>query len=172
MRNLIVSLKELDQRIVIDLVLQRKRSIDRSMILLTMLGDGKLWIALALIVLFVDKEVLLFYRLAIGLLMEVSIYKVLKNVCSRPRPFQRFESISCLLQPPDLYSFPSGHTAAAFVVAILIGSFYGMLLFPFLVLASLIGFSRIYLGAHYPSDVLAGAVLGSCCAELVRWWIV
>src|ERR1051325_4163143 len=157
MRSVIVSLKELDQRIVIDLVPQRRRSVDRSMILLTMLGDGKLWLILGLIILFIDKEVLLFSRLAIGLFMEVSIYKILKNVCSRPRPFQRFETISCLLQPPDLYSFPSGHTAAAFVVAVLIGSFYGALLFPFLMLACLIGFSRIYLGVHYPSDVLAGA---------------
>ena len=97
MRNLIVSLKELDQRIVIDLVPQRRRSVDRSMILLTMLGDGKLWLVLGLLILFIDTEVLLFSRLAIGLFMEVSIYKILKNVCSRPRPFQRFETISICL---------------------------------------------------------------------------
>jgi undecaprenyl-diphosphatase len=171
MRNLLVTLKELDQRIVIDLVPQRKRHIDRSMILLTRLGDGWLWLALALFILTVQKEILLFYRLTVGLFLEVSLYKVLKSLCSRQRPFQRFENVSCLLPPPDAYSFPSGHTAAAFVVAVTIGTFYSAVLAPFLFFALLIGFSRIYLGAHYPSDVLAGAAIGTCFAELVRWCI-
>ena len=67
-----------------------------------------------------------------------------------------------LITPPTDYSFPSGHTAASFAVGVLLfrklPKRYGI---PALVLAALIGFSRLYLGVHYPSDVLAGALLGT-----------
>lgn len=81
---------------------------------------------------------------------------------ARSRPYDCIRGLIPLITPPTDYSFPSGHTAASFAVGVLLfrklPKRYGI---PALVLAALIGFSRLYLGVHYPSDVLAGALLGT-----------
>ena len=81
---------------------------------------------------------------------------LLKHLIARSRPYD------CILGLIPLITYPSGHTAASFAVGALLfrklPKRYGI---PALVLAALIGFSRLYLGVHYPSDVLAGALLGT-----------
>ena len=64
-----------------------------------------------------------------------------------------------LVENPDLYSFPSGHTSAATAVAVAMAG-YGSLTMLLVALACGVGVSRVYLGAHYPADVVAGAVGG------------
>ena len=87
---------------------------------------------------------------------------LLKHLIARSRPYDCILGLIPLITPPTDYSFPSGHTAASFAVGALLfrklPKRYGI---PALVLAALIGFSRLYLGVHYPSDVLAGALLGT-----------
>lgn len=87
---------------------------------------------------------------------------LLKHLIARSRPYDCIRGLIPLITPPTDYSFPSGHTAASFAVGVLLfrklPKRYGI---PALVLAALIGFSRLYLGVHYPSDVLAGALLGT-----------
>jgi undecaprenyl-diphosphatase len=82
----------------------------------------------------------------------------------RERPFIRFGEIRCTTAPLDRYSFPSGHTLHAVSFAILYGSFVPQLLWILVPFALLIGLSRVVLGLHYPSDVLAGAALGALLA--------
>lgn len=102
--------------------------------------------------------------------LDLLLYFILKKNIGRPRPYRKFEGVRFLIAPPDEFSFPSGHTAAAFLVAALVSVSFPFLSAPFLVWAALVGFSRVYLGVHYPTDVLVGMVLGLCCAGAGLWW--
>lgn len=141
---------------------RRRRGFDASMRWITHLGDGPLWGALAFGLAFVEEGgVTLLLRLALAYGLELGVYTVAKKNITRRRPFADLPWVTGLVLPPDEYSFPSGHTAAAFVMTVVGGSMFPILL-PFLLgLALLIGGSRIYLGVHYPTDVLAGALLGT-----------
>jgi undecaprenyl-diphosphatase len=92
--------------------------------------------------------------------VELTAYKLMKKVVKRPRPFRVLDGFVHLIVPSDFFSFPSGHTAGAFVVALSVAHYYPWLAIPAYLWAGLVGFSRIYLGVHYPTDVLAGACLG------------
>lgn len=129
----------------------------------TRAGDGWLWGTLAF-TLWMLGDARRFAAIATGCLASIAsvvIYVVLKRCTGRTRP--------CLLEPhnwaqvlpPDQYSFPSGHTMTAFAIAAAVGLFYPALLCMLLPCALLIGISRIMLGMHFLSDVVAGALMGT-----------
>jgi undecaprenyl-diphosphatase len=126
------------------------------------LGDGSLWVATGIYLLALNQDnsrlVALAAAMAVGL--SILLFKAVKNLIGRPRPFESWQALSCIMAPPDKFSFPSGHTMTAFAVwgALFIG--LPGLSHIYLAIAVLIGLSRIFLGLHYPSDVLAGALLG------------
>lgn len=111
--------------------------------------------------------------LAALFLSSVAVF-VLKYVVAEPRPFLTLPNIDLLTIESD-YSFPSGHVASSFVAATVLGLKYSFmargkkckLIYPLLAFASLIGFSRIYIGVHYPLDVIFGAIIGVICALIV-----
>lgn len=137
----------------------------------TKLGDvGLLWIALSLAMLCFKKTrkagVLGLLALAAGTLCT---NVVLKHLVGRERPWLTVEGLRYLVVERDPNSFPSGHTCAAFAAA---GAWYAFLPKKWmavtgLVLAALMGLSRLYVGVHFPSDVLAGALVG-----LFSAWVV
>lgn len=86
---------------------------------------------------------------------------ILKPFVARIRPCDINTAVHLLVPRPDDFSFPSGHTGASFAATSALYFSRSRLRFPALVSAVLIGFSRLYLYVHYPTDVLAGAVLGS-----------
>lgn len=98
--------------------------------------------------------------LLLALLIERPVYFILKNGFKRNRPQAALKDFQSLVTPSDQFSFPSGHTSAAFLVAVISGVFIPILLFPLLFWAALVGLSRIVLGVHFPTDTVVGMVLG------------
>ena len=97
---------------------------------------------------------------------------VLKHLVARPRPWLTVEGLNFLVVENDPNSFPSGHTCAAFAAA---GVWFRTLprkwmQWTAVVLAALMGFSRLYVGVHFPSDVVAGCLVGLLCAWLA--WLL
>ncbi|MDX1341868.1 MAG: phosphatase PAP2 family protein [Reinekea sp.] len=95
---------------------------------------------------------------------ERLIYFVLKNSCRRNRPADAISGFHSFIVPSDKFSFPSGHTSAAFLFTVLASSQFPALL-PFLLFWSVwVALSRVFLGVHFPTDTVVGAVLGSSVA--------
>lgn len=88
------------------------------------------------------------------------VVRVLKRRTERPRPYLVLAGSRSVAAPLPDYSFPSGHTAASFALATVLGGFWPSWAGLWLAAAFLVGVSRTYLGHHYPSDVLVGALLG------------
>ena len=103
--------------------------------------------------------------MAVALLMERFLYFVLKNVCKRDRPPAAL-NIKSFIIPSDRFSFPSGHTSAAFLMATLLGWYFPMLLPSLMTWAVLVGMSRVILGVHFPTDTLIGGLMGISMALL------
>jgi undecaprenyl-diphosphatase len=130
--------------------------------LLTRAGDGKTWAAagLALLATRAPLGVHLGLRLAAATTGATILSQGLKRSLTRARPDVAIAGFEPLAENPDRFSFPSGHTAAAFAVAVAFAGEPAGLGPLALLLATGIGLSRVYLGAHYPLDVAAGGVLG------------
>jgi undecaprenyl-diphosphatase len=126
-------------------------------------GDGPLYVAIAALI-YVTEPInyLLFIKVGLlAFLIELPCFVFLKAAIRRDRPFVQLPGSVSVIQPSDKFSMPSGHTAAAFLMAGLISYFYVEYVFLVYLWAMAIGTSRVVLGVHYPSDILAGALLGS-----------
>ena len=131
-------------------------------------GDGHLYAVLALaLYFFADINGRSFISAGLlAFLIEIPAFMGLKQLIRRERPFAQLSGCSCAIQPSDKFSMPSGHTAAAFLMAGLINNFYPEYAALAYFWASCIGASRVLLGVHYPGDIVAGALLGSSCTLL------
>ena len=121
-----------------------------------------MWIAIALALALLWRRPSLFVQVTVAVLVADGLTALIKQVVPRHRPFEH------QLGPSErTHSFPSGHTATAFAGATMLSAFVPRYRAAFYALACLIGFSRLYNGVHYPTDVLAGAVLGWLTALLL-----
>lgn len=146
----------------------RQGILDPLVCLYTRLGNsGMLWIVLSIAMLCYKPTrkagALSITAMLLGLLCT---NVVLKHLVARPRPWLDVAGLIPLVNEPDPNSFPSGHTCAAFAAAL---SWWRTLPKKWMrtagvVLAVCMGLSRLYVGVHYPSDVLAGALVGALCA--------
>ncbi len=135
-------------------------------------NSGMLWIALSLLLLCFRKTrragVLALAGMALNFLV---VNVVIKHLVARPRPWLVVEELEILLFEPDPNSFPSGHTSAACAFAAALCCELDRTWVRVLVVcaALFMGWSRIYVAVHFPSDVLCGAVIGTLCGLAAVW---
>ena len=110
------------------------------------------------------------YEMGAALLLTAAVTMGVKGIVRRPRPWAAYPGELECLQPVPSHSFPSGHTSFAFSAATSLTLAYPRwyVALPAYLWAGAVGYSRMYVGAHYPSDVIAGAILGTACAATVR----
>lgn len=131
-------------------------------------GDGAFWYALIAVILLAEGADGLrpsLHMLAAGFAGTVC-YKLIKGKASRPRPYEVSQLIAPGIPPLDRFSFPSGHTLHAVVFSMVALGYYPMLAWLLLPFTLLVGMSRVILGLHYPTDVLAGAAIGALIASM------
>ncbi len=145
--------------------------LDQIMPVITNLGTGGLiWLVWCALLFFFGKAqgkqvaVITLVALVFSYLL---CQEWIKALVARPRPFVGLEDIIILVPPEQSYSFPSGHTATSFACAYVIAKLWPTQKWLPVVIALAIGFSRIYVGVHYPTDVLFGALFGIICGEVV-----
>lgn len=129
-------------------------------------GDGWLWYAMGLVILLFGggQRFLAVGAGALAAATGIAMFLRLKKAAGRKRPSTFEPHCWATLLPPDQFSFPSGHTITAFAVAVSLSRFYPELAIGLLFCAMSVAASRILLGMHFLSDVLAGAVLGTALA--------
>ena len=134
-------------------------------------ADGHFYPVLLALMFFVDTThgQLLLYTALLAYSFEVPLYLFLKHIFKRPRPCDFIEHLDSFIEPADKFSLPSGHTAAAFLMATIISSFYPVVIIPAFIWAFLVGMSRIVLRVHFPIDVILGALLGIASALSTLW---
>jgi len=137
--------------------------LDRVMLSFTQVGNGFATLAFT-IILFLVSQRYLAYELILGTLTLWMVVVLIKVIAHRSRPFIHLAQARIVGYRPRGRSFPSGHTSQSFFIATLLiqhfhaGVWIALLLYA---IAMLVGITRMYVGAHYPRDVLAGAILGS-----------
>ena len=137
------------------------------MIFITSLGNaGIIWIAVALLCFCFKKTRKIGALVTFSLIGSLVINNIIiKNLVDRIRPYEVIEELNILIEKPAEFSFPSGHTASSFAAGVILflacPKKYGIFA---LILAFLIGISRLYVGVHYPTDVLGGMITGTLIA--------
>ena len=143
-----------------------RRMMARLITAISHTGDGYFYPLAAFAVWLSNRRLgeMIFWSALTAFAIELPVYKVMKHTIRRDRPCDALNAIERRIHASDRFSFPSGHTAGAFLMATLV-TFVVPVLGPIcFAWAVSVGFARIYLGVHYPTDVLVGAALGYCSA--------
>ena len=119
-------------------------------------GDGYLYVIAGLLLSWLEKNdgPQFTSTLLLAFAIELPTYLVCKNTVRRNRPADALACFNAFLKPSDKFSFPSGHTAAAFLFASIVAFYYPVFTLPAYSMAFLVGCSRVLLGVHFPTDIL------------------
>jgi undecaprenyl-diphosphatase len=161
-------IEKLDHAAMFAIARRRRRALNAILGVLTWTGHGVAWaLAVATLVLgsrydllrFPQREAALHSTLAAGIAWVAS--KLIKTAARRRRPFQVLESLPRLTSAPNDDSFPSAHAASVFAFLTAMTPLGPAVVTPIAMWAVLVSFSRYYLGVHFPSDIFAGALIGT-----------
>jgi len=172
MMSSLVQLSALDRALVVSVNRLNLRPLwGRLFAIISRLGDGVFWYTLMAVIPLVHgwQAWPLSVALAVNGAVCTAIYKLLKTSTKRCRPCDAVRTMHRTVAPLDRFSFPSGHTLHAVgftLLTVLVQPVWTAVLVPFAILVAL---SRLVLGLHWPSDVIAGASIGAGCATLT-WY--
>ena len=149
----------------------RRRGIHRFFGIISRLGDGGFWYGLMIVLAVLGGTrgiVAALQMLGTGLVAWL-LYRTLKLHTRRPRPFRAHPDVTARAAVLDEYSFPSGHTLHAVSFTIVAVAWFPFLALPLIVFTVLVAMSRVVLGLHYPTDVLAGVLVGTALGVVSVW---
>ncbi len=173
----------LDEKILLQLQDRiRRPKLNVWMRRISALGNGGfLWLACAAILLCIPPVrsvgIVIVCAQVIGVVLTNGL---LKHLVARHRPFYKLKRLKPLIKLPTDWSFPSGHTtssvSASLLMVCMLPFYIGI---PAVLMGAAIAFSRMYVGVHYPSDILGGAIMGALCAwggfilmqTITQFWI-
>lgn len=154
-----------DDRMLMRLAKQHTPAMNKIMIWITTTGNnGYIWFALTVPFLLMNNWRLTGFTILAALgIASLCGEIIIKHIVKRVRPCKKAFDEYLLIEDPPHYSFPSGHTTASFAVAAVMMVLCPMWYVPVMLYAFLIALSRLYLLVHYPTDVIAGFVIGTIC---------
>lgn len=173
---LIKLLSKIDDKLFLKIFKDNRKGYFKSfMKFMSRLGDGYVWPVIYLIFYMfrIDYALIYFSRALTAAIICIFVFLYTKSFFSRIRPYKKHGKIP-IMYPPDKHSFPSGHTMVAFAISFSMGSYSLYSFFLFYSIAFLIAFSRVYVGLHYPFDVISGIISGTiigACTNLVFYYI-
>ncbi len=168
--SIIKFMSQIDDKLFLKIFKDNRRGYFKSfMKLMSRLGDGYVWAFLyfSLYMFRIKYAILYFARAAAAVFICIFVFLYIKSFFSRMRPYKKHDKVP-IMYPPDKHSFPSGHTMVGFAISFSVGSYSFGSAILFYTIASLIAFSRVYVGLHYPLDVICGIVLGSVIGMLTN----
>jgi undecaprenyl-diphosphatase len=149
----------------------RRQGVRSFFSLVSRLGDGAVWYGLIAMMVLLDgpRGLQASLHMAATGLVALLLYRALKRWTRRPRPFASDRRIFALVRPLDEFSFPSGHTLHAVAFSTVAIAHYPVLAWWLLPFTACVAASRVVLGLHYPSDVLAATGIGAVLASVSLW---
>ncbi|MEF2112569.1 MULTISPECIES: phosphatase PAP2 family protein [Clostridium] len=147
----------------------QNRCLDIIMPIVTFMGNmGIIWFIIS-IALILDKPYRIIGNSVILTLIISTIVGegIMKHIVRRVRPCNKQDYVSNFYLKPTSYSFPSGHTLSSFAAAEMLSIYFIQYKLVFMIIAFLIALSRLYLYVHYPTDVIAGVIVGVLCSKII-----
>lgn len=136
-------------------------------------GDGYYYLLVPILLYYSQLDVPRNFYLCLfaGFTLERLLYYLLKQGFKRNRPAESIEGYQSLIKPSDQFSFPSGHTSAAFLFSTLLASLFPAAAIALFIWAACVGVSRFFLGVHFATDVLMGALIGVSVGTICLSWL-